>query len=471
MNKPHLGFKRVTTANALETDPVVSDMWTVNHSTGEARPQEPGDWISLITSIELRPVVPSEVHRMFTLVQGALCYAHWYYPMVTIGMNEMLRIADVATDKACKQRRLPYGEDAPFARRIDSLATVGAIDDADKQLWHRLRKQRNRATHPSSQNIYGFAQAFDTARHVRDLIDRINWFEPELRRATEDDREFVESTYFATQRPIIEHLFGWRSDDVERQKFAEFYDMANTQIAIVDGVEVGWLTVQSFPSHISLQSIFLTEEWLDRGIGSGLIGDVIAEATSNGLPVRLSTAKNNRAQNLYANLGFRKLYEDENKAYFEYRLGDQEQHVRLRPVTHNDFKRLHAWFSDPAFVIWWGGVPKSAEEVAKKYLGDRVGIRSYIVVHDGEDAGYIQSWNVSAEEAGIDIVLTPEKQGYGIGGVAVRMLAEQLQDDGYATVIIDPAEQNIVAVRAFQKAGFKHDGTTAEGKLRMVFVR
>lgn len=50
------------------------------------------------------------------------------------------------------------------------------------------------------------------------------------------------------------------------------------------------------------------------------------------------------------------------------------------------------------------------------------------------------------------------------------MLAEQLQDDGYLTVIIDPVEQNVVAIRAFEKAGFERDGTTADGNLRMVFT-
>ena len=126
--------------------------------------------------------------------------------------------------------------------------------------------------------------------------------------------------------------------------------------------------------------------------------------------------------------------------------------------------------SDAAFVFWWGGVPKTPQEVAKKYLGDRDGVRSYIVTHDGEDVGYVQSWQVSSRETGIDIVLIPTKRGSGIGVAAVRMLAEQLQDDGYPSVIVDPAEQNVVAIRAFEKAGFRRDGNTAEGNVRMVFT-
>lgn len=40
------------------------------------------------------------------------------------------------------------------------------------------------------------------------------------RSATTEDRLFVESIYFETQRWIIETLFGWRGDEFERSKFA-----------------------------------------------------------------------------------------------------------------------------------------------------------------------------------------------------------------------------------------------------------
>ena len=40
-----------------------------------------------------------------------------------------------------------------------------------------------------------------------------------LRPATSDDVPFIESVYFETQRSIIESLFGWRGDEVEREKF------------------------------------------------------------------------------------------------------------------------------------------------------------------------------------------------------------------------------------------------------------
>jgi hypothetical protein len=30
-----------------------------------------------------------------------MCYGHWYYPALTLGIHDMLRIADFALTRAC----------------------------------------------------------------------------------------------------------------------------------------------------------------------------------------------------------------------------------------------------------------------------------------------------------------------------------------------------------------------------------
>lgn len=102
--------------------------------------------------------------------------------------------------------------------------------------------------------------------------------QPTFRPVGEKDRQFVERIYFATQRGIIEQLFSWRGDTVEKAKFEESYDPANTRIISAKGEDIGWVTVQRFPSRITLHSIYLIEDWQCRGIGGGIIGDLIAEA-------------------------------------------------------------------------------------------------------------------------------------------------------------------------------------------------
>jgi hypothetical protein len=64
----------------------------------------------------------------------------------------------------------------------------------------------------------------------------------------------------------------------------------------------------------------------------------------------------------------------------------------LRPVAATDLDRLTAWFSDPEVYQWWDGSPKTREEVAEKYLGQRPPppvVNSFIIEAGGEPIGYI----------------------------------------------------------------------------------
>ncbi len=140
-----------------------------------------------------------------------------------------------------------------------------------------------------------------------------------FRKADAGDRSFVEQVYFTTQRHIIEALFGWRGEDVERRKFAESYDVENSSIIVVEGEDVGWLTVRRRPDQIELDAIYLCDAWQRRGIGTRIIRGLIHEAAAGRVPLRLSTAKINDARRLYERLGFQATREDDFKIYMEVR--------------------------------------------------------------------------------------------------------------------------------------------------------
>lgn len=142
---------------------------------------------------------------------------------------------------------------------------------------------------------------------------------------TSEDDTFVESVYFETQRWIIEALFRWRGDEVERAKFSQSYDPNNTQVIEVDGEDAGWLTVQRVREHIQLDSIYLTRKWQGIGIGTALIRGLIAEANEAQVPLRLSTAKINPSRLLYERLGFVVTGKDDYKVYMERRFEAQNQ--------------------------------------------------------------------------------------------------------------------------------------------------
>jgi GNAT superfamily N-acetyltransferase len=135
--------------------------------------------------------------------------------------------------------------------------------------------------------------------------------------ASVSDEPFIETVYFETHRWIIETLFGWRGDDIEREKFRESFDADNTKIILAAGIPIGWWTIQRSTNEIHLGAIYLQASHQGRGVGTRLIRNLVAQAQEDRIPVRLSTAKINRARELYARLGFLLTHEDRYKAYFE----------------------------------------------------------------------------------------------------------------------------------------------------------
>ncbi|MFD8686102.1 GNAT family N-acetyltransferase [Streptomyces sp. NPDC059651] len=131
--------------------------------------------------------------------------------------------------------------------------------------------------------------------------------------------------------------------------------------------------------------------------------------------------------------------------------------TRLVPVTEGDLDLLARWFASPDFVEHWDGVPKSRDEVAEKYIGRRrPRVESFLVLAQGTPVGYAQYWHAGVEEGGIDMVLGPDARGRGLGPDAARALLAHLGGSlGWRRVTVDPVRENLRAVRAWGKAGFR----------------
>lgn len=130
--------------------------------------------------------------------------------------------------------------------------------------------------------------------------------------------------------------------------------------------------------------------------------------------------------------------------------------TQLVPTTEDDLELLASWFADPDFVDNWDGMPLSRQQVAEKYLGRRrPHVGSYLVLAYGTAVGYAQYWHANATEGGIDMVLTPDAQGRGLGPDAAHALVTYLcSERGWRRVTVDPVASNLRAVRAWAKTGF-----------------
>lgn len=124
--------------------------------------------------------------------------------------------------------------------------------------------------------------------------------------------------------------------------------------------------------------------------------------------------------------------------------------VRIRTVGTGDLARLAAIAAEPAVARRWGPVPE--HELAGMLA----------ITLDGEVIGAIQYEEENEpmyRHAGIDVFLSTACHGRGLGTDAVRTLATWLIDArGHHRLTIDPAADNAVAIRCYEKAGFRPVG-------------
>ncbi|GHA91323.1 GNAT family N-acetyltransferase [Streptomyces termitum] len=137
--------------------------------------------------------------------------------------------------------------------------------------------------------------------------------------------------------------------------------------------------------------------------------------------------------------------------------------VVLRPAGPGDVPALAAIRDTPEVRARWRGGDDLAAEVAAD-LADPGTHCLTVRALDRPDRvlGMIQ-WHAEEDpeyrHAGIDLFLDPSAHGRGLGTDAVRTLARHLVDDrGHHRLVIDPAADNAVAIRCYEKVGFRPVG-------------
>jgi len=125
----------------------------------------------------------------------------------------------------------------------------------------------------------------------------------ELRPAGESDRELLWLIQSTAMRPAVEATWGW-DEAFQRSYFDEHYGTVPLQIVRVNGHDAGMVCCEVGPDYVFLRNVALLPTYQGQGIGTEVIRVVMAEAAGRGVPLRLQVLKTNRAQRLYARLGF-----------------------------------------------------------------------------------------------------------------------------------------------------------------------
>jgi len=142
------GFKRLTVENWLTLDPV----W---HGVvmSSSRPDPSDAWVFDLTRTELDPAVPLPIRKLFETARGTLVYSLMFYPLLTLGAEQLFRVLEASASLKCKELTAPP-KVRTFEKKIEWLEEKGAITAEEQPRWNAIRHMRNESSHPKDQSIF-----------------------------------------------------------------------------------------------------------------------------------------------------------------------------------------------------------------------------------------------------------------------------------------------------------------------------
>jgi len=131
----------------------------------------------------------------------------------------------------------------------------------------------------------------------------------------------------------------------------------------------------------------------------------------------------------------------------------------LREPDEADLPSLVAILREPEVARWWPGFDEAEARLA---LLGREDVTVLAIAYEGRPIGAIQFYentDPAYRHAGVDLFIGTAWQGRGLGSEAVVGVARHLfHARGHHRVVIDPAAENLRAIRAYERAGFRQVG-------------
>ncbi|MFC6704498.1 GNAT family N-acetyltransferase [Flexivirga alba] len=132
--------------------------------------------------------------------------------------------------------------------------------------------------------------------------------------------------------------------------------------------------------------------------------------------------------------------------------------IVVRLADDSDAELISSWTRAAEVSQFWGGHEIPLDDVLAKYTGRRAPeVVSYVITESGQSVGYLQAWQ-GGERFGLDMFLSAEAQGRGIGSRTAHAMAVELTARGWTPLTVDPASDNARAIRAWRSAGFVPSG-------------
>ena len=169
-------FKQLTPTSWRERDDTNEAFVHLDRGTGRLVHTSGDDWAGVFLSVTLDARVPKNVQDLFEVARGTLLYGHYFYPLYTLGEEQLHRVADAAAVHRYEQlggRRTHRGEWPTFKARIRWLIEHGAIPQDEVRRWNAYREMRNITSHPQMQSLVMPGDALRSLQMVAASVNAI----------------------------------------------------------------------------------------------------------------------------------------------------------------------------------------------------------------------------------------------------------------------------------------------------------
>jgi hypothetical protein len=130
-------LKALTAENWLSVDPA----WKIGPTKADVQ-EELQAWIAPLVNHRLASGVPAGLREVHTVARGALIYSLLYRPLLILGIEQSVRVAEAAASFKCKDLDAPRSIRS-FADKIAWLVEQDIIGESQVHRWHQLRQLRS----------------------------------------------------------------------------------------------------------------------------------------------------------------------------------------------------------------------------------------------------------------------------------------------------------------------------------------
>lgn len=312
-----------------------------------------------------------------------------------------------------------------------------------------------------------------------------------LRPAADADFEFFFRLHKQTLGPYVEQVWGWVDED-QRVYLQRTIDVDETQVVVVDGVDVGRLNVGHLAGDVYLGLIEIAPEQQNRGVGARVLRSVLDCAFADGKSVQLHVLDVNAGTcRLYRRLGFDEVSREGTAPAIRIQMrADPPGAGHLRSLDRSSAGPWHLRSATPVdrgFVV---EMARHACVIEDRPIPDRDSEDVHDLLPSNDDTVLVAAdvlgrpvaavWTfhsdpplvLDAEGASVPevcIAVVPETRGRGAGGALLDELARRCAPQ-HAALCLNVHERNIAARKLYARKGF-HEVGQGRGSLGVAMLK